>query len=85
MICSITAYLCMKYNNNKYILYHIITIVFFHHQSNHQPYDYRAAPWHPQRVEDYQAMRWLESGGAGGGTKVPLVRKLLMALLRPEA
>ena len=26
-------------------------------------------------------MRWLESGGAGGGTKMPLVRKLLMALL----
>lgn len=26
-------------------------------------------------------MRWLESGGGGGGTKTPLVRKLLMALL----
>jgi hypothetical protein len=44
-----------------------------------------ALRFHPQRVEDYQMMRWLESGGAGGGTKVPLVRKLLMALLRPEA
>lgn len=31
--------------------------------------------------KDYQMMRWLESGGGGGGTKTPLVRKLLMALL----
>lgn len=35
--------------------------------------------------KDYQMMRWLESGGAGGGTKVPLVRKLLMALLREDS
>lgn len=35
--------------------------------------------------KDYQMMRWLESGGAGGGSKVPLVRKLLMALLREDS
>eukprot|EP00434_Breviolum_minutum_P029317 symbB.v1.2.025930.t2/scaffold2553.1/size78617/4 len=32
--------------------------------------------------QDYRMMRWQESGGAGGGTKMPLVRKLLVALLR---
>ncbi|CAJ1353721.1 unnamed protein product [Effrenium voratum] len=31
--------------------------------------------------KDYQAMRWLESGGHGGGTKSSVVRTLLRALL----
>ena len=33
-------------------------------------------------LQDYRMMRWQESGGVGGGTKMPLVRKLLVALLR---
>jgi len=36
----------------------------------------------PTFLQDYRMMRWQESGGAGGGTKMPLVRKLLVALLR---
>jgi len=31
--------------------------------------------------KDYQAMRWLESGGRGGGTQASVVRRLLVALL----
>ncbi|CAE7785740.1 unnamed protein product, partial [Symbiodinium pilosum] len=31
--------------------------------------------------KDYQAMRWLESGGTGGGTQAAVVRRLLVAWL----